>query len=102
MTIHDEGTALWINALCQQRRHTLLLAAALACQEINQHQRAVSLLELCVQLEPDNSDVQLLLGQSLMALGQLESATKALEKPIALAPDCDEAKSLLLWCYTSV
>jgi Flp pilus assembly protein TadD len=102
VTIHEEGTALWINVLCQQRRSVLLLATALSCQEINQHQTAVSLLELCVQLEPDNSDVQLLLGQSLMALGQLESATKALEQTVALALDCDEAKSLLLWCYTSV
>jgi cytochrome c-type biogenesis protein CcmH/NrfG len=98
----DDGTALWVNALCQQRRPVLLLAAAMACHELSEHQVAITILGLCTKLEPDNPEAHLLLGKSLLALDRIEEAARALEFSITLEPEGDEAQSLLMWCYSTV
>lgn len=102
MSTPDEGTALWVNALCSQRRPVLLLAAAMACNELNEHRTATSILELCITLEPDNPEAHLLMGKSLVALDRVGDAAKEIERAVTLDPDCREAKSLLLWCYSGV
>src|SRR5437763_5312067 len=100
MLIEDEATAAWIAALCELRRPTLLLAAALACVELQQHQTAIAILELCTTLEPDNAEARLLLAESYKALGQCEKAILIIGSP-SLAKR-REAQNLLLYCYTSL
>ncbi len=95
-----DHTSSWIMALPQPLQPALLRAAAFTCFELRQYSTAVSILELCIALESENSTAHLLLGQSLLALNQFEKATLALELSLVLDPDCLEAKSLLLFCYT--
>jgi cytochrome c-type biogenesis protein CcmH/NrfG len=97
----DDATASWINVLCQHRRSTLLLASALTCHELGEHQIAAAILELCAKLEPHQPQVQLLLGRSYLALGEHRKGTQALENACTLDPNSFEAQSSLLWCYSS-
>lgn len=101
ISIEDEATAAWISALCQRRRSTLLLAAALTCAEMEEHQTIISILELCIRIEPENAEARLLLAESYKALGQCEQAISVIERTPSLAKRL-EAQSLLLYCYTSL
>jgi Flp pilus assembly protein TadD len=97
----EEGEAQWVSDLCRLRRPTLLLAAGITCLELREHEAALAVLELCTKLEPDNPEAHLLTGKSLLALERTEEAARALGQAMRLDPGCFEAKSLLVWCYSS-
>ena len=101
MLTTDEGAAQWVSDLCRLRRPTLLLAAGITCLELREHEAALAVLELCARLEPDNAEAHLLVGKSLLALERTDEAARALEQAARVDPGCLEAKSLLLWCYSS-
>ena len=102
MSTTDYGAAQWVSDLCRLRRPTLLLAAGIACLELRERETALALLELCAKLDPGNAEPHLLAGKALLALGRVEDAARALEETVRLDPACGEAKSLLVWCYSSV
>jgi tetratricopeptide (TPR) repeat protein len=100
--IIDQGIAQWGNSLHGQKCPTLLLAAASACYDFREHQTAISVLELCVKLEPENQAAHMLLANSYVALERSDLAISTLARSLALDPSCQDAKSLLLWCYTGL
>lgn len=101
MLTEDEATTEWIAALCELRRPTLLLVAALARVELLQYQTAIAILELCLTLDPESAQARLLLAESYKAVGQCEKAIALIERSPSLAKR-REAQSLLLYCYTSL
>jgi len=102
MTIDGGGSASWINDLSPHQYPALLLAAAAACNELRHHKTAVTILELCATLEPDNSAALILLGRSYIASGESEKAIQVLERVPLSSHGRGEARSLLLWCYSSL
>ena len=58
--------------------------AGVAASSQNNHQKALIFLQKAVRLNPNSSEAQLFLGQSLMEMGELKAAEKSLRRAIEL------------------
>ena len=65
---------------------------AVVARQAGDFELAANLFNEVVQRDPGNADAQVLLGYSLLALGDTEAAAIAFEAALGLAPDYQDAR----------
>jgi len=87
-------------ALRQGGKHPLVYHnLGVISQQRGDHQRAVAHFRAAIRLQPDYGPSRLLIGSSLLALGNNAEAARELERAVNLLPDEPQARLLLARAY---